>query len=157
MADGRLAEILTRATAQLLEQAAFLFTDVTDEEPRWAPEVVEARIHIAAARPAALSVIVSKRLAVTLTAELLGLEPDDDDAEARAEDALGEVLNMLAGFVADAALGGDPPPVIGIPAVRTIPGARLGGERADGETTVWMTTEEGEPIEVALRVGGGAG
>jgi CheY-specific phosphatase CheX len=154
MADERLAEILTRTAAELLEQVAFIFVEAGDEEPRWPAEVVEARIDIDGSRSAGLSMTVSRRQATAIAAELMGLEPDDEEAARRAVDALGEVLNMLAGLVAHKALGDEPPPVIGIPTVRLVPAAGPRGSRPDGETAVWMSTEDGEPIEVAMRLWG---
>jgi len=143
IAADRLAELVSRT----LEDAAFVFTEPADGAGAPAAPVLHARLDFEGPARGELSLTASPAVARALAANLLGLDEGDPDIDARAGDALGEVVNMLAGAVVLELFGPEAQTRIGVPA-----GAELAAPPAGaGGTAVALLTEEGERIDAAVR------
>jgi hypothetical protein len=143
IAPDRLAELLART----LEEAAFVFTEPADPAPPFDAPVLEARLDFEGPSRGELAMTVTPAFARGLAANLLGLEPGDADIELRAGDALGEIVNMLAGAVVLELFGPAAQSRIGVPSVRQLPEAPARGAGA----SVSLMTEEGERLDAAVR------
>jgi hypothetical protein len=148
IAPERLAEMVART----LEDAAFVFTEPADPSATFGAPVLEARLEFEGPTRGELALTTTRAVARGLAANLLGLEPGDRDIEVRAGDALGEIVNMLAGAVVLELFGPAAQTRIGVPAVRELAGAPGPGSG----TTVSLATEDGDRLDAAVRqLGGG--
>lgn len=127
---------------RILEEAAFLFSEPLDESAippgTWEPVGVELRwtgpstgVMRAWADPSFLPV---------LAANMLGIEEDDPESQAKGLDALKESLNMIVGNCLTEAWG--PGPVFHLEVPRQIEETFGWLERDDG---LWMSAE-GKPV-----------
>lgn len=85
---------LGETLAQLLEEAAFLFTEPANAPPPFSGPVLEARLAYLGPQAGELRLVADTALAASLAANLLG----EEAAEGSAADALGEILNMFVGL-----------------------------------------------------------
>ncbi|HEY7726017.1 MAG TPA: chemotaxis protein CheX, partial [Anaeromyxobacteraceae bacterium] len=88
--------LLAETLGATLEEAAFVFTQPEESPPPFAARVLEARIGFSGPSAGELRLVADPSLARTLAANLLG-EEEGAGLEARAPDALGELLNMVIG------------------------------------------------------------
>jgi hypothetical protein len=94
------AEALAQTACEILEDAAFIFATPADSKaPDDGPFVI-ARLPILGDAPAALVLATPLSVGAEIAANLLGLEPGDPEAESKTADAVGEILNMMAGELA---------------------------------------------------------
>ncbi|HEX7596962.1 MAG TPA: chemotaxis protein CheX, partial [Polyangia bacterium] len=117
MSNQLTRERLASVVIDLLESAAFMFAVTSDEKPWVAEEILHARLILGHEERFQLSICVPSELGLTLAANLLGLEPDSDDAKAGIGDSVGELANMVAGLVAVDLFGPDVVCKIGVPQV----------------------------------------
>lgn len=108
-----LGEILSHA----LEEGAFIFLEVTDSLPEEQGEVVQAHLSLNGAISCELTLCASVEFAEVIAANLLGVEPGDEEALGKGSDAIGEILNIVAGIVMDRYGGGELRLTIGTPIV----------------------------------------
>jgi len=141
MSPDRLAELV----AETLEEAAFVFAEPADPPPPFHGDVLEARLRFAGPSRGELALRASAGFAEGLAANLLGMEPSDPEIGTRSRDALGEIVNMLAGAVVLELFGPAAQTSIGVPAVRGAAGA------APGSCLAHLATEEGERLDVWLQ------
>ncbi len=152
-----LLTLLAQVTARTLEEAAFVFLEPADPAPPWGDEpVVESRISFSGASSGELQLRASGRLATSLAANLLGLEPEDAAVSPQRLDAVGEMLNMIGGVLIHelAPAGGIE---LGLPRVALVepgpedsPSVRPGGEDAGPAAAVTacsFVTDEGERLD----------
>jgi len=109
-----LGEILSHA----LEEAAFVFVEQAEALPEEAGEVCQAQIAVSGSTRYQLVLCVSVEFSDVLAANLLGVEPGEEEAEGKGIDAIGVILNIVAGIVLDRANGGGLGLKIGTPDVR---------------------------------------
>ncbi|HVP68850.1 MAG TPA: chemotaxis protein CheX [Anaeromyxobacteraceae bacterium] len=142
MSADRLAELVT----ETLEEAAFVFCEPADPPPPFEGDVLEARLQFSGPSRGELALRASSEFAVGLAANLLGTERGDPEIGARSRDALGEIVNMLAGAVVLELFGPAAQTSIGVPAVK-------GGatEPPPPECLAHLSTEEGDRLDVWLR------
>lgn len=140
--SGATRERLTDTFLRTLEEAAFTFAEPTPTPPPFSGELLEARIEWGRSE---LRAVVERRFAATLAASLLGEDEPDD---ARAADALGELLNMAAGALAHALPGGAGSS-LGLPSVRALDAGDWAAH--DGaQCSVSLLEERGSRIELTL-------
>src|SRR6266568_2074259 len=89
-------ELLSGQTVRVLEEAAFAFLEPTARPPAYAGDAVVARLSWGGPAGGELTLAADPTLACELAANLLG-EDDPAAAAGRADEAIGELLNMLAG------------------------------------------------------------
>lgn len=89
-------ELLHRVASQVLEDAAFLLTEIGDAEPP-PSEVRNATVAFSGPQRGLVRLSASEDLLRQLTADMLGVEPDDQNAAEQSGSALAELTNILAG------------------------------------------------------------
>lgn len=92
-------ETLEKSLTEVLEQTAFCFSERTEDPPEWEGSICVAELEFSGPERARLSLAVPSDFAIELATNLLGLDPGDPDGEEKATDALGEVLNIVAGAI----------------------------------------------------------
>lgn len=147
-----LRSALEAATRQVLEEAAFLFTEPSTEpidKASWPGSVIQVQLAFTGPIRGHFMLAASPELCSSLAVEMLGAEPGEPEAEAQFEDAVGEILNMVAGLTLDQAIQGKALWELGVPEARSMsPGEYLSGPRSD--VRVRLDTDEEEPVEVAI-------
>lgn len=144
-------EILSRVVPHILEGAAFVFTDDLPPEQRpptseWSAQGV--RLTFEGPISGDLRLWAEKSFMIVLAANMLGIEPDDENAEAKAEDALKETLNMIVGTFLTDAYGNEPVFHLGIP--ESIDATLLSESVAD-PLNVWLNAED-HPVLFSLHL-----
>jgi chemotaxis protein CheY-P-specific phosphatase CheC len=99
-------EILSRVVAETLEQLAFLFSFPADGEAETAIDSgVAARVLFAGPFSGALVIIVSSQVLSELTANMLGVDGEDETTSEQKDDALKETINVICGNLLPAIAG----------------------------------------------------
>ena len=93
-------EVLVEVFSSVLESLAFMFGEVVEDEPLPFPgRALRASIDFTGPFQGTLFMCISAEMCSEVAANMLGLEPDDELAEARAQDAVKELLNVACGHV----------------------------------------------------------
>ncbi len=119
MSPFLLAGPLGEVTKSVLSEAAFLFCDELSEGA--APleaRLVEATITFEGSTPGRITLRLPWPVACEAAANLLGAEPGDEDVEANAHAAVGELLNMISGAALERWFGAGSTWALGLPMVR---------------------------------------
>lgn len=141
--------------SQTLEEAAFLITEpITDQLPSWpSRSLLQARLSLSGSKVSGtLFLICSARLAVEMAANMMGIEPSEEQAAGAAMDALGEVLNMVAGALCEQ-LFDEQAVEVGIPQVEVTTG-ELAKSSAEQLTVVSLQSDDGDWLLAAVRLDG---
>jgi hypothetical protein len=93
------AELLAQVTGQILEEAAFVFTDSGARPPPFVGPLLEVHLPFSGADAGELVVWTSSALARTFAANLLGTEADSPEAVGHEAEALGELTNIILGVL----------------------------------------------------------
>lgn len=141
-------ETLAGAAAKVLEEAAFMFAEPVPVPAPAAPEL-SAQLTLGAPLGGWVRIESPRAFAAVVAANLLGCDVGDPEAEAKASDGLGELLNIVAGVLTHELLQGQPCR-LGAP---TIGQARPAG---DGVVQVVMRTEDEHLVVLSARLGPGA-
>ncbi len=147
-------ELLAATLGQSLEEAAFVFAEDTGEPPPFEEGVIEARLSFAGKEEGELLLAVAPRFASTLAANLLGEDEGGAAATGDDQDAVGELLNMIAGTFVVEVYGLDTACKLGLP--RVAQAASDDHERAIAGAHVasTMVDENGNRIDLAVRITG---
>ncbi|MBI5095373.1 MAG: chemotaxis protein CheX [Candidatus Hydrogenedentes bacterium] len=103
-------EILNDVFCDVTEKLAFMFGEPSekDELPPVDTECIEARMTFAGPMTGSLTMAVPVEMCPIIAANVLGMEPDDESVQARATDALTELLNVICGNILTAIAGEQP-------------------------------------------------
>jgi len=144
------ADRLAELAVETLEEAAFVFAEATDPPPPFAGDVLEARLHYSGPERGVLGLRASSGFAAGLAANMLGADCADPESDRRSADALGEMVNMLAGAVLLELFGPDSKASIGVPSVKPV-----SQDSAPAGCLAHLATEEGDRLDVFLRPANG--
>jgi hypothetical protein len=150
MSSSMTSERLSAVVTELLESAVFVFAEPVEIQPWGDPTVWCARLDLEHGKKFQMSLCVPKELALTLAANLLGLEPDSAEAQESLGDAVGEMANMLAGVVAVELFGKDVVSRIGVPKITQAAGADHDAFAAKAVCRSSLLTEEGQRVDSCL-------
>ncbi len=142
--DNRRLGLLSQT---LLADAAFVFVETSASFAPKSRTLYLGTVSITCARAFELAVVIEAELAQSLAANLLGIEEDSEEAFESRADAVGELVNILAGSVA---LECGSPCSIGIPVVTANAGARAGAAIDRALRRVSLVTENDQHLAVAL-------
>jgi len=112
---------LTTIFSEVLANLAFMFSD---DEPAETPpgEVwLETTIGYQGPKSGNLCFWCTRSFSVLLAANLLGIDPDDADAESKADDAVKEFMNIICGQLVTALHGAEEVFQLSIPEIRELP------------------------------------
>jgi len=110
---------LAVVTADVLGDLAFMVNDDEVVQPPVGTIWLRCQISYEGPAKGALCCWCSRDFAIQLTANLLGIEPDESDARSGARDALREFMNILCGQLVTAWYGTDSVFNLSIPTVET--------------------------------------
>jgi chemotaxis protein CheY-P-specific phosphatase CheC len=150
MSSSMTSERLSAVVTELLESAVFVFAEPVEIKPWDDSTVWCARLDLEHGKKFQMSLCAPKELALTLAANLLGLEPDSAEAQESLGDAVGEMANMLAGTVAVELFGKDVVCRIGVPKVTQGSGTDHDAFAAKAVCRSSLLTEEGHRIDACL-------
>jgi hypothetical protein len=148
--------LLAQSLARTLEEAAFVFAEPTEAPPSFEGEVIEARLAYSGGHAGELLLASPPDLAGTLAANLLGEEEGGASVTGDDLDALGEVLNMLAGSLVLELFGPEAGSKLGLPLVRSVSAAEHGRNLAKAHAVATLVEEEGRRIDISVTVTAGA-
>lgn len=111
---------LTTVFSDVLSDLAFMFTDDEPAEPSPGSIWLEGTIRYRGPVSGTLTLVCPLEFCRMLAANLLGLDADEPEAEARAPDALRELLNVVCGQYVTAAFGHDKVFDLSIPEARVL-------------------------------------
>ena len=144
--------VLGRVVIEILEEAAFLFTEPMDEDATQAPspELIVARIGYRGPSRGEMLFSTPTNVAVELAANLLGLEPDDPEVEGKGDEAVGEMLNIIGGALLKEWFGSSADFEMGIPKVERMTGEEFAKSTKGAALHLPLITDEGERIDAAV-------
>ena len=148
-------ELLASSLGEMLEEAAFIFTEAQADPPPFSGQALEARIGYQGPHVGELRLVADAGLAATLAANLLG-EDEGDATKGKAGDAVGELLNMFVGVWVVKLFGEQNRCKLGVPRVRTLPAAEAAAPSPGAACAAHLVEEEGRRIDVSLTLTGGA-
>ena len=151
-----LTEILARTLGQVLEEAAFVFAEATDDPPPLAGPVLQARLAYGGEHRGELVLAAPHELAATLAANLLGEDEGGAAMTGDDEDAVGELLNMIAGTLLVELHGPEARCSLGLPRVALVPADQHERELAQADVVASVLEEEGRRIDLSARFGAGS-
>lgn len=147
-------ELLAASLGEILEEAAFIFTEPLDAPPPFEGQALEARIGYQGPHTGELRLVADAGLAATLAANLLG-EDEGEATRGKAGEAVGELLNMFVGVWVVKLFGQQSRCKLGVPRVRELPAAEAGTRPRDAACAASLVEEEGRRIDVSLTLAGG--
>ena len=156
MDPEQLSSALAAAARRVLEDAAFVFTEEVSEpadESAWPETVLQTHLPFDGPVCGRFMLAASARLGEALAAEMLGAEPGSPESAEQAEDALREVLNMIAGITLEQVFG-DQIWELSVGEVRRVSPAKHRASRHGADVWVHLDTDESDPIELAVYLDG---
>ena len=148
--------LLAQSLARTLEEAAFVFAESTDDPPPFEGDVIEARLAYSGGHTGELVLASPRDLAATLAANLLGEDEGGASVTGDDLDALGELLNMLAGALVAELFGPEAGCKLGLPHVRSVSAEEHARELAAARAVATLVEEEGRRIDLSATVTAGA-
>ncbi|MBN2340929.1 MAG: chemotaxis protein CheX [Deltaproteobacteria bacterium] len=145
------SEMLTEIVSEVLEEAAFIFTETADETLNWNDDVVESTITYEGQENGKLSLAVDNEMARNFAANLLGIEPDDPAAASRSEEAVSEMLNIVCGIFVERWLGKTNHCRLGIPSTKAISIDEELSHFRSAKCNAVLEDEEGKRIDIYVR------
>lgn len=141
MSETMVADTLSQVSSRILEDAAFVFTDLLDPQQRpdvdsWSAE--GASLEFSGEKKGVLHMWASEGFARYAAANMLGIDEDAEDAGQKGMDALKELLNMVVGNFLTDLYGEEPIFDLGLP--EPLPREALAGDVAS-EQGVWLEAE----------------
>lgn len=149
--EGTSTTVLEGILSNVLQEQAFMFAEHFDGEPEIpAPPFMQARIHFAGPFDGYLGLVFPVDLSVELIANVLGLDPEEIDAEDDAADALKELLNVVCGQFLAAAFGQTLVFDLATPSVTQIDAEGWQAQWTKRETTALLVEDEPVLFELLL-------
>lgn len=130
---------------RMLEDTAFLFAEEVEGPLEFQELPVGVGISYEGPEFGTLHLWAQSSFTKVLAANMLGIEENDEAAEARRNDALGELLNIVLGHCLTERFGDDESMRMGLPHV--LPASRLDIDQDQGH---WLSVE-GEPVLIAWK------
>jgi chemotaxis protein CheY-P-specific phosphatase CheC len=145
MAHESNLKLIGQVVSQVLEEAAYLVTEESGSElPPWTDHsLLQARLSYTCETSGTLHLVVRPALATEIAANMMGVDLDDAQASAYAEDALGETLNMVGGALLEAWFGDHPELRPEIPQVEVTTAEQV-AEQTQNQYRVTLRTDSGD-------------
>jgi hypothetical protein len=149
------SDSLAHVTGQILEEAAFIFTEPAETPPPVGQEWIEARMSFSTpdVPDGWLMLAASPSFGQLLAANLLGLEPEDEEASECCKSALAEIINIVGGALVAEWFGEDMSCSLGIPETTTV---SLDEHKSSGASVPYsasLVTEEDDFLHLLAHVG----
>lgn len=150
------AELLGDVLGRTLEEAAFVFAEARPRPPPHAGALVEARLAYAGPHRGELVLAAPVSLAATIAANLLGEDEGGAETTGDDEDAVGELLNMVAGALVVELFGAGAATRLGLPRVRRVSPEDHDRALRAATAVATLVEEEGRRVDLSAEVLGSA-
>jgi CheY-specific phosphatase CheX len=157
MDKEQLRGALAAAARQVLEDAAFVFTEEADaptDESAWSTAISQVYLPFVGPTCGRFMLAASSRLGESLAAEMIAADPGSPESEEEAEDSLRELLNMISGATLEEVFR-EEPWEMAVPELRQVSPAEYLAIRLDADVWVHLDTEDADPLELAVFLGKG--
>jgi CheY-specific phosphatase CheX len=141
-------DLLTQVVVQVLEECAFLSTEPSPATVVWAEDAACITVDFSGPQRGRVELHADEELAMTIAADMLGVDASDPDAGRLAEGALAELANIVTGALVARLFGTDCLVELGIPIVAH----RAPGPRTDSWCALTLVDIEGRPIDVGVNL-----
>lgn len=144
---------LSATISEVIEELALVMVEEPETRPEFSPDTV-AWIEVTGSITGQIIVRCRKELGILLASNLLGIDPEDAQAQEKASDAIGEMLNVICGNLITNFFGVEKTFNVSIPRVADISHI----ESAPENNTNWAMQEtcflllDSHPIEFVLNV-----
>jgi len=142
--SGQNAIILDGVCKLILEELAFLFCESQDASTfdyNQIKDAHKASMLFSGPKNGKFELAAGRNLCLVLAGNMLGIEPDEEQAETHADDALKEALNVICGRFLTEAYGEEAVYSLTAPVIGAINDLSLVDENADSETMLFFETE----------------
>ncbi|MDR3013628.1 MAG: chemotaxis protein CheX [Chitinispirillales bacterium] len=139
-----LGNVLDGVCKLILEELAFLFCDSQDASTFDYGQIVDAHaayLNFTGPKNGKIEIAAGQNLCLLLSSNMLGIEPEDEDASAYADDALKEALNVITGRFLTEAYGEEAVFVLNAPEIGNIGDLAKVDENAKAESMQFFETE----------------
>ncbi len=144
-------EQIAEVAGRVLEEAAFIFTEPMEEEEEWDDDVLMSVISFSGPKKGRIALASSFQFGTELAANLLGVEPDDEQAAEKAGGALSEILNMLAGSLVAEVFGTGVVVNLGIPETKRIDKEDFSSQSGDYSEWLHFQTDDDSRIDLGIQ------
>jgi two-component system, chemotaxis family, chemotaxis protein CheY len=140
------------AFASVLEKFAFMFSEAVEKEEVREPssDAIGATISFSGPVSGALEMILPAEMCPAVAANVLGVDPDDDMAVKRGEDALKELLNVTCGQVLTGLAGEKAEFTVSMPETCRVDRAQWGERRRRDDTAAFVV--DSHPVLLRLQI-----
>lgn len=145
-----LKAVLRDVFPRMLEELTFLFADEPDASLSIPGDPVLVNIGFSGPFNGTLDMSIARSLGVEMASNLLGLEPDDTNAEHAGDDALRELMNVTCGHVLTGIAGSEPVFNLSIPTVRPISAQEW--EALGNAAEVVIFHVDGRPVQLRVNI-----
>lgn len=147
------ADLLQEVAGQILEDAAFIFTE-PNEEIEWGDSdtILSATVPYSCDIAGDIIVSASGAFARSLAANLLGLDPDDEGIEGQEGDALGEFVNIFGGALLARWFGAEQKYEMGIPKVESTAASEQNKRISDAKWWTALVGDDEFRIDIVISV-----
>ncbi|MBN2526223.1 MAG: chemotaxis protein CheX [Deltaproteobacteria bacterium] len=142
------SDILSASVSQVLEDAAFIFTEEATEDLQWKDDILKSTIRYEGEESGTLCLAVNTLLAQNVAANLLGIEQEDEAAKSKAEEAVSEILNIVCGVFLESWLGKSNHCRMGIPSICAVSVNQEQEAFRSARCNAVLEDEEGNRIDV---------
>ena len=146
---------LTTVFSDVLGNLAFMFTDEDQVDSSPAATWLETTISYHGPATGTLRLQCTSEFGILLAANLRGIEPEDDDAESKAQDAVKEFMNIVCGQFITEMHGNEHVFDLAIPQSREL--TETSDFISDDDSLVSTLTVEGHCVQLAYAPGDDAG
>jgi hypothetical protein len=143
-------ETLAQLFSTLLSDTVFIFSESVPEDPPRVESWWTARLSIDHDKDWDFSVCVDPQLAPIVSANLLGIDNDSEDAQKAIADAIGELSNILAGSLAVEVYGTNTICRVGIPKVALETSEDIHARWKAAARRIHFVTDEGQHLLMML-------
>jgi hypothetical protein len=140
-------ELLTDILGKVLEEAAFILAEPDQEPPRWGDPVLRASIAFESTRGGTLRLLTNPRAASEIAANMLGVDPGEEEARSSGRAAVSELLNVVGGAFLTRYFGSAVPSQLGLPDTEFLPAPPAHARRTCAAA---VRLESGEPLVLEL-------
>ncbi|MEI9937592.1 MAG: chemotaxis protein CheX [Pseudomonadota bacterium] len=142
--NGLNHKLLQEVVMHVLEDCAFMCTQLGPESQVFPEQITRATLAFKGPRSGKLELFAARELAMSIAADMLGIDAADPDATSFADGALGEISNIITGALVARLFGTECLVELGIPVVdHVVPGPKEGESCA-----LKLTDMEGRAIDV---------
>lgn len=144
---------LKRVYCDVIERMAFMFWEVAEAEelPASAPRAVLAHVSFKGPIEGTLALAVPVAMSTELAANALGIDRNDPAANAKGEDSVKELLNVVCGNLLTAIAGDEPTFELSIPQILELNEAGWKKLETDDDSCAFIVDEYPSFVRLAIK------